>query len=130
MDNEKINETNESEPPLFWASVVKNHRSHGREVMEIEYGGDIPNGEPTPRFVGIGMLMIQMQRPEGIQQIPHQFEFPINAETVREAFMRFGATYREAAKREDEKIKRQMADQQRRLVIPQGGFTGAKELKA
>lgn len=122
--------TNESEPPLFWASVVKNHRSHGREVMEMEYGGDIPKGEPTPRFVGIGTLIINMQRPEGIQQIPRQFEFPISADDVREAFMRFNATYREAAKREDESLKRQMAEQQRRLVIPQGGFTGAKELKA
>lgn len=110
----------ENNKPLYWQTDVATHfrPNTGEQVIEREFDGDVPKDVNRSRFWGVGTLMIQLQTSQGIMNRPHHFDFPIKAKNVHEAFMRSNATFREAAKKEEDKLKRVQEQARNQLVVP------------
>jgi len=75
----------------------------GRQIKEyiIVDGSETP--EDFPKFVGVGMLEMQV----GPETIPQQFSAKIDVETLKEAFEQYDSVMDEASKKASEQFKQQ-----------------------
>ena len=123
-------------PPMpYWTTdKISTHGGTGQEVIEREYH-NWPTGEPTPPLLGIGSITVGIQTPQGPIQHNHVFVFPIKAEDVKEAFMRYDAHLRPAAEAEVKMLEQQQRDAQNaaasKIVVAQpGAFVDGGKMKA